>query len=112
MFEFSINISLHVTKAVATNYYISKLKSLNFCFSTENFLLMFYIHVQSAGSPNIKQNTANPHPCSLWQHLSRLVGKPTIWFLNRSDTNRAAQAQKNAKGLIFWISRRGIVLSV
>ena len=45
MFEFSINISLRVTKAVATNYYISKLKSLNFCFSTENFLLMFYIHV-------------------------------------------------------------------
>ena len=35
--------------------------------------------------------------------MSRLVGKPTMWFLNRSDTNRAAQAQKNARSLKFRI---------
>ena len=28
-------------------------------------------------------------------HLSRLVGKPTMWFPNRSDTNRSVQAQKS-----------------
>ena len=30
-------------------------------------------------------------------YLSRLVGKPTMWFPNRSDTNRAVQAQKMAR---------------
>ena len=28
---------------------------------------------------------------------SRLVGKPTMWFPNRPDTNRPVQAQKRAK---------------
>ena len=28
--------------------------------------------------------------------MSRLVGKSTMWFPNRSDTNRAVQAQKRA----------------
>ena len=37
----------------------------------------------------------------LLRHMSRLVGKPTMWFPNRSDTNRAAQAQKNARCLKF-----------
>ena len=35
--------------------------------------------------------------------MSRLVGKPTMWFPNRSDTNQAAQAQKQARSLKFWI---------
>ena len=34
--------------------------------------------------------------------MSRLVGKPTMWFPNRSDTNRAVQAQKQARSLKFW----------
>ena len=32
-------------------------------------------------------------------HMSRLVGKPTMWFPNRSDTNRAVQVQKIARSL-------------
>ena len=36
-------------------------------------------------------------------YLSRLVGKPTMWFPNRSDINQAAQSQKQARGLKFWI---------
>ena len=36
-------------------------------------------------------------------NMSRLVGKPTMLFLNRSDTNRAAQAKKSVIGLKFWI---------
>ena len=36
-------------------------------------------------------------------HLSRLMGKPTMWFPNRSDTNRPVQAQKRARSLKFRI---------
>ena len=39
----------------------------------------------------------------LFEYLSRLVEKPTMWFLNRSDTNRPVQAQERARGLKFWI---------
>ena len=30
------------------------------------------------------------------------MGKPTMWFPNRSDTNRPARAQKQARSLKFW----------
>ena len=40
--------------------------------------------------------------------MSRLVGKTTMWFLNRSDPNLPVQAQKRARSLKFRI-RRGIV---
>ena len=29
--------------------------------------------------------------------------KPTMWFLNRSNTNWAVQPQKQDRGLKFWI---------
>ena len=35
--------------------------------------------------------------------MSRLVGKPTMWFPNRSDTNRFVQAQKRARSLKFRV---------
>ena len=35
--------------------------------------------------------------------MIRLVGKPTMWFPNRSDTNRPVQAQKKARSLKFRI---------
>ena len=31
------------------------------------------------------------------------MGKPTMWFSNRSDTNRSVQAQKRARSLKFRI---------
>ena len=37
--------------------------------------------------------------------MSHLVGKPTMWFPNRSDTNRAVQAQKMARDWKFWIKK-------
>ena len=37
------------------------------------------------------------------QYLSRLVGKPTMWFPNRSNTNQPVQSQKMARGLKFQI---------
>ena len=37
------------------------------------------------------------------RHLSRLVGKPTMWFMNRSHTNQPVQAQERARSLKFWI---------
>ena len=36
-------------------------------------------------------------------YLSRLVGKPTMWFPNWSDTNQAVQLQKRARSLKFRI---------
>ena len=36
-------------------------------------------------------------------HMSRLVGKPTMCFPTRSDTNRLVQAQKRARSLKFRI---------
>ena len=35
--------------------------------------------------------------------LSLLVGKPTMWFPNRSDTNRPVEAQKRGRSLKFRI---------
>ena len=35
-------------------------------------------------------------------YMSRLVGKPTMWFPNRSDTNRPVHLQKQARSLKFW----------
>ena len=37
--------------------------------------------------------------------MSRLVGKPTMWLPDRSDTNRAVQSQKTARGWKFWIQK-------
>ena len=36
------------------------------------------------------------------------MGKPTMWFPNRSDTNQAAQSQKQAKGLNFRIEEEEV----
>ena len=36
-------------------------------------------------------------------NMSRLVGKPTMWFPNKSDTNRPVQSQKMASSLKFRI---------
>ena len=42
-------------------------------------------------------------PCkSMTVKMSRFVGKPTMWFPNRSDTNRPVQLQKQARSLKFW----------
>ena len=38
----------------------------------------------------------------VFYHLSHLVGKPTMWFPNRSDTNRDIQSQKMVRSLKFW----------
>ena len=34
------------------------------------------------------------------------MGKPTMWFSNRSDTNRPVQAQKKARSLKFRIKKK------
>ena len=39
----------------------------------------------------------------LMQYLSCLVGKPTLWVPNKSDTNRAVQSQKKTRDCTFWI---------
>ena len=46
-------------------------------------------------NPELYTLTTRP-PCTQ-SHLSYLVGKPTMWFPTRSDTNQAVQAQKQAR---------------
>ena len=38
-------------------------------------------------------------------YLSRVMRKPTFWFLTRSDTNQAVQLQKMTRGSKFWIKK-------
>ena len=38
--------------------------------------------------------------------MSHLMGKPTMWLPNRSDTNRAVQAQKQARNLKFGFRKK------
>ena len=46
-------------------------------------------------------------------YMSRVMRKPTFWFLTRSDTNQAVQLQKMARGLkISDLESRGIGLSM
>ena len=51
------------------------------------------------------RNSCEDCKCRVGQvkYLSCLVGKPTMWFPNRSDTNRPVQSQKMARGLKFWL---------
>ena len=37
------------------------------------------------------------------KHMSRVIRKPTFWFLTWSDTNQAVQLLKMARGLKFQI---------
>ena len=45
------------------------------------------------------KNTNNVEKSISDLHMSRLVGKPTMWFPTRSNTNRPVQAQKRARSL-------------
>ena len=37
--------------------------------------------------------------------MSSFMRKPTMWFPNRSDTNRSVQAQKMARGWKLWFKK-------
>ena len=37
-------------------------------------------------------------------YMNRLMGKPTMWFPNKSNTNRPVQLQKQARSLKLWSS--------
>ena len=53
---------------------------------------------------NVKLHVHTSKTCQFVFHLmSLLVGKQTMWFKNRSDTNWPVQAQKQARNLKFWI---------
>ena len=36
-------------------------------------------------------------------HVNHVMRKPSMWFHNRFNTNRAVQAQKMVRGWKFWI---------
>ena len=64
---------------------------------------MQYLIQMQVSSFTISFNNRSPKLISALYYLSRLVGKPTMWFPNRFDTNRPVQAQKRARSLKFRI---------
>ena len=48
---------------------------------------------------------AHYHDQNLSHYMSHLVRKLAMWFPTRSDTNRAVQAQKMARGWKFWFKK-------
>ena len=61
--------------------------------------LMQSIPLPSDGSHKILSRSAR----LIQKYLSRLAGKPTMWFPNRSGTNPLVQVQKRARSLKFLI---------
>ena len=60
-----------------------------------------------------KRNTVDIISLHIRLHLSLLMRKPTMWFSNRFDTNRAIKAQKMARGWkCFDLESREIVQSI
>ena len=51
---------------------------------------------------NKSKEIYNRHIDEEWIKMSRMR-KPTMWFPNRSNTDRAVHAQKIAGGWKFWI---------
>ena len=37
--------------------------------------------------------------------MSRVMRKPTVWFVSWSDTNQVVQLQTMARGLKFWFKK-------
>ena len=61
------------------------------------------LHKVTDSTPNPAENMNTARDSGMIK-MSRLVGKPTMWFPNRSaDTNRAVQAQEIDRSLKFWI---------
>ena len=56
-----------------------------------------------AGNTPTGYSTFVVHICN--EQMSRVMRKPTFWFLTRSDTNQAVQSQKIARGLKFRIRK-------
>ena len=122
--SFAVTTKLLNTFVFAT-WKIQFLFFLNPKFQAFSCLLCFYspVCVRPVRKPHCWFSHEVAHLClfpvsmlsvmSTWNHnllpryfsskMNRLVGKPTMWFLNRSDTNRAVEAEKTARSLKFWI---------
>ena len=95
----------HYTTAVFNIYFIYLLFILLLLFyyylflSIYSFIYFYFIYWGGGGGDQNYFICLHFHngkdPTSVFK-LSRLVGKPALWFPNRSDTNRPVQAQKRA----------------
>ena len=74
----------------------------NLCIVNGRVGLNDFTHVSHRCSSVVDYVIVPLEQLSLSTHLSRLVGKPTMWFPNRSDTNRPVHVQKHARSLKFW----------
>ena len=58
---------------------------------------------KQTSDPDLEANSADPDRCLVLRHKIHVMRKPTFWFPTWSDTNRAVQPQKTARGLKFRI---------
>ena len=105
-----LKLAAFLTAILDFEFSLSKDSKIHFVLVS--FHMMLYIHRKAMKScqsvilttlfkgKSIRKITSTL--CTFFCHLSRLVGKPTMWFRNRSDTNQAVQSQKRARSLKFW----------
>ena len=67
---------------------------------SKNILKLFFHYLYNEFWVN---NLLNLNLSLFMQDMSRLMGKPTMWFLTKSGTNQPVQSQKQARNLKFWI---------
>ena len=63
-------------------------KEIFYLFQSGDYFTENYIVVRE-GHHQYVMNSHEKLWCVAITHLSHLVGKPTMWFANRSDTNRS-----------------------
>ena len=78
---------------------LSKTHNVHFICAVERTMVAVYSALPLA--MEIVHHEVNEICVSLIE-MSRLVGKPTMWFPNRSDTNRPVQLQKQARSFKLW----------
>ena len=70
---------------------------------------MYYPCSENKGADLRNAHCCFSAPVYALHDLSHLMRKPTMWFPNWSDTNRAMQAKKIARSLRFFNKRNGTI---
>ena len=87
----------------------------------QSYKMAYKLEISDVESMKWKQGLGSyylhtPFKCRIYPkvaQMSQVMRKPTMRFLNRSDTNWSVPSQKMTRSLKFWdFRRRGIVLSV
>ena len=87
-------------RSITKAHISQRVREVHSVYSLSSLLYPWYLYLKYLLIYEIEVNVVFSYDN---HYLSHLVEKTTMWFPNRSDTNRAAQAQKTARGWKFWI---------